>query len=99
MRVRWLPRATADLEAIASYIGADDPAAARRWVGKRRRRVQAMAATPFAGRAVPELDDPNLREVLVGTYRIVYRVRDGVIRVLTVFESHRLLRISHEDDG
>ena len=30
-----------------------------------------------------------MREVFVSTYRIVYRVREGGIVVLTVFEGHR----------
>jgi plasmid stabilization system protein ParE len=38
---------------------------------------------------VPERERPDLREVFVGSYRIVYRVRAERIDVLTVFEGHR----------
>ena len=44
---------------------------------------------PLAGRVVPELQREDVREVLLGTYRIVYRVREDAIDVLTVFEGHR----------
>ena len=32
-----------------------------------------------------------MRELLLGSYRIVYRVAKGGVEVLTVFEGHRLL--------
>lgn len=46
---------------------------------------------PNAGRIVPEVGRPDVREVLLRTYRIVYRVVDDGIVVLTLFEGHRLL--------
>ncbi len=44
---------------------------------------------------MPELRRDDIREVLLETYRIVYRVRKDAIDVLTVFEGHRLLRSEH----
>jgi len=38
---------------------------------------------------VPELQREDIREVFLRTYRIVSRVREQVIDVLTVFEGHR----------
>ena len=40
-----------------------------------------------SGRIVPELADPKLREVIDAPYRIVYRVRDDVLEILTVVHS------------
>lgn len=40
------------------------------------------------GRAVPELPESELRELVEGNYRIVYRVRGKRVQVLTVFEGH-----------
>ena len=46
---------------------------------------------PQAGRIVPEsADRRDIREVLRGAYRIVYRIRANANEVLTVFEGHRL---------
>jgi plasmid stabilization system protein ParE len=39
---------------------------------------------------VPELERDDVREVLQGSYRIVYLVGERAIEVLTVFEAHRL---------
>ncbi len=89
--LRWTERAAADLIAIGGYIAADDPAAARAWVEKLRQRAAKAAKLSRAGRVVPEIGRADVREVLLRTYRIVYRVADGGIVMLTVFEGHRLL--------
>lgn len=47
-------------------------------------------SVPLAGRIVPEKRRPDIREVFLRTYLIVYRVREDSILVLTVFEGHRL---------
>jgi len=39
---------------------------------------------------VPELERPDVREVFVGAYRIVYRIADESLLVLTVFDGHKL---------
>jgi toxin ParE1/3/4 len=89
-RLRWSHRARRDLLAIGQYIAQDDPAIARRWVSRLRERARAAAVMPMSGRRVPELERDDIREVLVRGYRIVYRVREEEIHVLTVFEGHRL---------
>ncbi len=43
------------------------------------------------GRKVPEFDREDIREVVLGGYRLVYRVRTDAIEVLTVFDGRRLL--------
>ncbi len=40
---------------------------------------------------MPEIGRSDVREVFLRTYRIVYRVLDEGIVVLTVVEGHRLL--------
>ncbi len=82
-------RALADLEAIGDFIAADHPAAAERWVAKLLSLAESAARMPMAGRRVPELGRDDVREIIHRTYRIVYRVSEGRIEVLTVFEGHR----------
>ena len=40
---------------------------------------------------MPEFARSDVREVFVRSYRIVYRVVDADIVILTVFEGHKLL--------
>lgn len=63
-------------------------------------RVRTVASARLPGRVVPELDRKDVREVFLRSYRIVYRVLDAEIQVLTVFEGHRLFpREAVVDDG
>lgn len=49
---------------------------------------------PLAGRIVSETNSPAIRELIFKGYRIVYRLSEDRIAVLSVFEGHRLLRES-----
>jgi addiction module RelE/StbE family toxin len=95
--IEWTERAVADLRAIDDYIAANNPQAAERWVGRLIAKAEAAARLPMVGRVVPEKRESDLREVFLRTYRIVYRVREGGILVLTVFEGHRLFPRSAAD--
>ncbi len=98
----WSERALTDLEAIGDFIARDDPAAAARWVAKLTAAAVKAAAAPRAGRRVPGLGRDDLREVLLRSYRVVYRVTPKRCEVLTVFEGHRLLPVDvlpTDDDG
>lgn len=97
--LRWTERAVGDLIAIGDYIAADNPAAARSWIEKLRQRVVKASKMPRTGRIVPEIARDDVREVFQRTYRIVYRIVDDGIVVLTVFEGHRLLGKLDSDDG
>lgn len=91
MTLRWTKRALDDLEAIGEFIAKDRPATAVQWVARLYRRAEYAASHPLAGRVVPERSDPSLREVIEKNYRIVYRVLDDEILVITVFEGHKQL--------
>ena len=40
---------------------------------------------------VPEAEEPVIREVLLGNYRIVYRTHKELVEILTVYRGARLL--------
>ncbi len=94
MKLRWSDRAREDLKEIGRFIARDNRDSARKWVSRLRRRATKAAAIPEAGRMVPEFAKPDLREVLLGNYRIVYQVTGKTVTILTVFEGHRLLRLT-----
>ncbi len=80
----------ADLDAIGEYIARDDTSAAERWVMRLIGAAEKAAAAPLAGRRVPELGRADVREVFLRTYRVVYRVSEARLEILTVFEGRRL---------
>ncbi len=73
--------------------------AAERWVGRLIAKAEVAVRLPMAGRALPEKGRPDIREVFLRTYRIVYRAREGSILVLTLFEGHRLFPPGAADAG
>jgi len=97
--LRWTEHAANDLLTIGDYIAADNPTAARSWVERLRQRAMKASKMPNAGRVVPEVGRNDVREVFQRTYRIVYRVVDNGIVVLTVFEGHRRLGKLDPDEG
>lgn len=92
MKADFSPTAVADLEEIALHIGRDNPHAAEAWVDKLVDRAENAAHQPRAGRVVPEVGSPDVREVFLRTYRIVYQIELDRILVLTILEGHRRLR-------
>jgi toxin ParE1/3/4 len=52
--------------------------------------VDKLSSFPTMGRVVPEVGRPEIRELIVGAFRVVYRYRNEVIEVVTVFRAARL---------
>lgn len=90
MRLFWTETAKRDLHAIRRYIAADNPTAAKRWVGHLKERARNALYAPLAGRKVPEFMRDDSRELIEGNYRIVYQLFEGRLVILTVFEGHQL---------
>ena len=89
MKVLWTEQALCCLIEIEEYIAADDPAVAVAFTERLVRRTDILLDQPQAGRVVPEVPGRELRELIEGNYRIVYRITDSAVEILTVFEAHK----------
>ena len=67
------------------YVARDSPHDADLVVEQIVAAVALLESSPRSGRIVPEVGDELLREVIHGNYRIVYRLRYGIIEIATVF--------------
>lgn len=56
--------------------------------------VDRLELFPESGRVVPELNRKEIREVIIGNYRIIYRIRGELVEILTVYHSSRLLDVN-----
>jgi len=92
MKVVWTERAWRQLIEIEAFVAGDHPEAAVRLIDKLIARGDALGRNPDRGRKLPEIPGSGLRELIVDSYRIVYRRTPHTVEVLTVFEGHRLLR-------
>ena len=97
MKIRWTHEALERLIEIEEYISKDSPARAVQFVDQLIEHAEVLSDKPRIGRTVPELANPDIRELLFKKYRIVYRLKANCIEILTVFEGHRLLRIDEFD--
>ena len=90
-RVTWSGHALRDLENIAEYIAADSPRYAAAVVKKIVTQARMLGRFPRSGRKVPEFEDPNLREVVVYSYRVIYRLMSEEILIAAVVHGRRSL--------
>ena len=89
--VVWSPEAAEDVDAIAAYIARDSIFYAGAVVEKMLVAASGLHRFPEAGRIVPELNQPDIRERFVYSYRLIYRVEPARILVAAVVHGKRLL--------
>lgn len=89
--VRWTRRALDDLREISDFIARDSPQAADALIDRVFQTTDRLVSFPQSGRLVPELPDLGYRELLVGNYRVQYRVEENTVWIVTVVHGRRLL--------
>jgi toxin ParE1/3/4 len=92
LKIVWSPLALEKLEASAKFIALDKPSAADKWVNDIFDRIDLLGSQPELGREVPELLGSNYREVIFGSYRIIYKV-ENEIKILTLRNTRQLLSL------
>jgi len=75
------PKAVEDLETIIRYIAQDNPEAARKIGHQLLEKTKELSQFPFKGQKVSEFDEPNIRQLILKPYRIIYRVEEDKKRV------------------
>jgi toxin ParE1/3/4 len=99
MKVHWTDTAEGHLDALYAYIAQDSPEYAKRMVDRLTRRSQQIAEFPFSGRRVPEYDLDQIREVIEGSYRIIYHIKPGQIDVLAIIHGAMDVLGSSEEEN
>ena len=91
MKVLWTDAAGAQLQLIHNYLAQTSPEYAKRIVDRLTDRSKQIAKFPFSGRMVPEYELNVVRELIEGSYRIIYLINEEKkeIEVLAVIHSSR----------
>ena len=87
--VRWTSPAKRDLKRIYDYIAEDSVFYAKKVVEDIVSRSEILENLPEIGRMVPELGNPDIRELIVYSYRLVYRIKEGNVQILTIIHGKR----------
>lgn len=84
MEVIWTNQALQKINTFADYIAQDSLAVAEKWVEEILAKTDQLIYQPKSGRIVPEYNDENLRELISGNYRIIYRIKSDATYIQTV---------------
>lgn len=98
-RVAWTETAWRDLEHVADYIAEDSPGYAAALVRQIRDQARSLEEMAERGRVVPELDQPTVRELVVGSYRLIYELSEGNVHVLGLIHGARDLTALWDEDA
>ena len=94
VKINWTPQSKNDLISIAEFISQDSIKYAKIQVNRIRERARQLSNFPNSGRIVLELDNPRIREVIIGSYRIIYLIAtDERIDILTVHHSAKIINV------
>jgi toxin ParE1/3/4 len=75
VEIVWTNQALRKLNKFVDYIARDNLVSAEKWALKLIERTDQLLEQPESGRIVPEYNEPNLRELIFGNYRVIYRIR------------------------
>ena len=87
--VIWSQAAADDFEAILVYLDRDSPAYATALAADIWEASLSLASFSERGRIVPEVGTPNVREIYVRSYRLIYRVDDERVAILALIHGKR----------
>lgn len=90
VQIKWLPEAKLDLKEIYDYIALDSKKYAEIQVVKLKQSTNILKLQPEIGKIVEEINIEAVREIIIGNYRIIYRlVSNKQIDILMVHHGAR----------
>ena len=91
-QINWTPQANDDIKNIIEYIATQSEKFAKIQAQRIIDKIELLENMPYLGRVVPELNYKNVRELILGSYRIVYHIRSTQrISFITIHHSSRPL--------
>jgi addiction module RelE/StbE family toxin len=90
VQIRWLIEAQNDLKEIYEYISLDSEKYAERQIARIVAKTQILKTIVYSGKIVAEIGKSEIRELIEGNYRIIYRiVNENSIDILMIHHGAR----------
>ena len=91
--VYWTETAQKDLVGIIDYIFKNNVEGRLKIFEMLKKEAKELDNFPYRGRIVPELKFHNIesyREMIISTWRMIYKIEDEKVFILAVFDSRRI---------
>ena len=92
VKVIWSELAIQDLKQIHEYIALDSKFYADRFIEKIITRVDQLESFHSSDRIVPEFNNEQIRELIEGNNRIVYKIYSDYVGIARVHHAARLFK-------
>jgi toxin ParE1/3/4 len=89
LTVVWAKRALVCLDEISDHVARDSPEAAERVVVQLIDAGESLQSGPWRGRPVSTSERDDVRELVLGKYRVIYQVMPELLRIVSVVHSAR----------
>lgn len=95
--IRWSKRGRLRRMQCVQYIAHEsgDWTTAWKWEDDVFEAVSHLEDFPLSGSVVREFGPDDIRQVLLGDYRIIYRVKNNIPEIISVRHGHKLIRSIH----
>jgi toxin ParE1/3/4 len=98
-RIQWTDIAIDDLKEVRDYIARDSKHYASAFVRKARDAARSLNQFAERGRHVPEFDRPDIRELIIGSYRLIYLLTSDRAQILAFIHGARDLQSLWQREG
>lgn len=88
-RVGWTENAVLGLEATISFVAQDSMDNALRLLKRVLDAADSLGTLSERGSVVPEYGDPDVRQLLVNPFRLLYRVGESEVYVLGILHERQ----------
>ncbi|MBT5935537.1 type II toxin-antitoxin system RelE/ParE family toxin [Sulfurimonas sp.] len=90
-KLEWSEEALEDIESIATYIEKDSPFYAKSVISKFFEKAEILKDFTELGRVVPEINDSNIREIFIYSYRLIYQTNEDTVLFVAIVHGKILL--------
>jgi addiction module RelE/StbE family toxin len=90
--VVWSDPAVDDLEAAVTFVAKDSEAYARSLAQLAIDAAESLASFPNRGHRLPDRQLSRFRELIIGSYRLIYLVERERVLIIAILHGHRALR-------
>ena len=88
-RVRWSQSAEAALDEAIAFVFNESPNTAKKLLEEVLTAAASLSTLSGRGNHVPEVDDPDIRQLLCNPYRVIYRVADEEVVILALLHQRQ----------